>query len=209
VVVYCPRCGAEVVAIVPAYLRVTDDRCRECGLAMAPVPPMLAPSDDEVSYGLDEWPPGDRGAVTAGLSERGIPYRWEADLVLIVPEATEQTVDLLLDEIEDAADAAEAQAEADASSADGGPEAQAAMAELFVIADRLHHVPFDAALALEFEKAADRVAVSLPPYGIDTSLWRQIQELAAETISETRVLYNDDAVAERSGVLRDLLREFV
>jgi len=205
--VYCPRCGAEVVAIVPAYLRVTDDRCRECGLAMAPVPPMLAPSDGEVSYGLDEWPPGDRGAVTAGLTERGIRYRWEGDLVLIVPEATEQTVDLLLDEIEDAANAAESEAEASAT--DGGPEAQAAMAELFVIADRLHHVPFDAALAQEFEKAADRVAVSLPPYGIDTSLWRRIQELAAETITETRVLYNDDAVAERSGALRDLLREFV
>ena len=49
----------------------------------------------------------------------------------------------------------------------------------------------------------------MPPYGIDTALWRKIQNLAAETVGETRVLYNDDAVAERSGALRDILREFV
>src|SRR5205823_12883956 len=83
----------------------TNPRCRSCGVAVADPPGMLAPSDDEAAYDLVEWPPGDRAIATDDLVELGIPYRWDADLVLIVPAAAAGQVDAALAEID--ADAAE------------------------------------------------------------------------------------------------------
>ena len=38
--------------------------------------------------------------MTEALAVDGIPYRWEQDVILVVPEVAEDEVDLLLDHLE-------------------------------------------------------------------------------------------------------------
>ena len=206
----------------------TDWTCSECGVASEP-PGMLAPSDDEVTYGLDEWPVVDRAALTAALAADGLPYRWEAGVVLVVPEPLEAVVDGILDDLEGLTTEAtedegpaeeddepagededddgdnDGEEDDDEVPADGGEEAQAAMADLFVAADRLQRAPADKLLAGELAALAEVVAESLPPYGIEDLTWRRIQELATDVEGAA----DDIEVAERASALREFLRPFV
>ena len=189
-------------------------RCPDCRLAITEVPVMLAPSDDELGYELDDWPVSDRGAVSAALDEIGIPYRWEADLVLVVPSGVEERVDGLLDEIQAEADGTQSpEAALDAEGdleADGGEEAQAAMADLFVAADRLQHEPFDKGAGDDLAAATATVEASPPPFGIERTLWRRIAEMAAGLRAQLDGVDTDgEAVAISARELRDLLREYV
>lgn len=169
---------------------------------------MLAPSEDEVGYELTDWSVTDRGPVTAALIEAGIPYRWEPGLVLVVPEAAEEQVDGLMDELETEAVEAEAGEEADAG-ADGGEEAQAAMSDLFVASDRLKDAPSDDGVRDELREASSAVGACLPPYGIERRVWRKIQEQASAVVTGFDDGADDEAVAADARALRDVLREFV
>ena len=154
---------------------------------------MLAPSDEEVGYGLDEWPVPDRVALTTALSGDGIPYRWEADVVLVVPAVAEDEVDVLLDHLE--AQVSDRSPTGGVAVADGGEEAHEAMVELFLAADRLWRSPQDEWMAADLGVAADAVAASLPPYGIDDQVWHTIQGLAAAAVSSVDEAAGEDAVA--------------
>lgn len=205
---FCPRCGAQFPVEVLGELVRTSVRCPDCRLAVTEVPAMLTPSEDEIGYELSDWPVTARGPVTAALVEAGIPYRWESGLVLVVPEVAEERVDAVLDELEEEADDADADGEEE--EADGGEEAQAAMSDLFVAADRLQHAPFDEALAADLKEAADAVVSSLPPYGIERRVWRHIQDSAAAIVSALEEEETDgEAVAEDTRALREFLWEYV
>jgi hypothetical protein len=99
-------------------------------------------------------------------------------------------------------------AEADAE-ADGGEEAQAAMAELFVVADRLQHSPYDERTAADFADAAAAVSACLPPFGIERPAWSRIQERAAAIVSDLEKTDDYDAVGADARTLRDFLRDYV
>jgi hypothetical protein len=207
----CPRCGAEFPTRVHgAGVLVQTERCADCGVTVADPPPMLAPGpeEEEVEYGLAGWPASGRSQVVSGLLEAEIPYRWEPGLVLVVPAVAEEEVDRLLDELEDdvapvgAADVAE-------DDADGGEEAQAAMADLFVAADRLQHAPADESIAGEVLGAATLVRASAPPYGIERPVWRRIQDLAGALVGDMDEAAGEDVVAEDARSLRDFLRDLV
>ena len=188
-VLFCPRCGVELPVQFRGEWFSTNPRCLDCGVALAETPPMLAPSEEELQYGLDEWPVPDRVALTIALAADGIPYRWERDIVLVVPEVAEEEVDVLLDHLEaqDPELATEGAVGFDGAgeAPDGGEEAQAAMVELFLAADRLRHSPLDQVVAADLEVAAEAVAARLPPYGIDPRVWERIQQMAAATVSSS------------------------
>jgi hypothetical protein len=219
---FCPRCGAEFGQEFKGEWFSTAVRCAECGITVADPPLMLArgPADDEVEYSLSDWSVPERGTATSALAEVDIPYRWEPGLILVVPAVAEDEVDLLLEEL-DVADgpAPEAAEEVpaddgtagdeDDDDVDGGEEAQAAMADLFVVADRLQHDPADANLGGEMTDLAATVAVSAPPYGIARPVWRQIQGLSATVVGALEVGADDDAVAAAARALRDFLRDLV
>jgi hypothetical protein len=220
-ILFCPRCGTELAVEFRGEWFDTSRKCSDCGVALADPPAQLAPADDEVTYGLDEWPVADRVLLTQGLATDGLPYRWEAGVVLVVPGAAEAVVDGILDDLETSGDGAAPEESSDVgavgdvdggaegdgpeSDADGGEEAHAAMSDLFVAADRLHHSPGDVVLAADLAALADVVAASLPPYGIEASTWRQMHDLAA-AVGEAA---DDDDTAERTATLRDFLRPYV
>ena len=213
-ILFCSRCGAELAAEFRGAAFETSPRCSDCGVASTDPPPMLAPSEAEITYGLDEWPVADRVTLTALLAADDIPYRWEAGVVLSVPEEVEEVVDGILDDLEatgeDGVGAGEGEDEDDGDAeaeepADGGEQAQAAMSDLFVLADRMQRAPSDMLLAGELVEVADVAAASLPPYGIGPAMWRRVNDLAAAVVDAEDEL----AVMETAVALRDFLRPYV
>ena len=203
---YCPRCGARFRDDLVAELSdLGARRCADCTLSVTDPPAMLVrEDDDEVEYDLSEWEVGERGAATATLVEADIPYRWEADLVLVVPAVAEVEVDRLLEELEGPEEVDDA-----ADEVDGGDEAQSAMADLFVAVDRLQHDPADPDVAADVLYSAGAVSASSPPYGIDRPVWRRIQELASTVVADLEEAVDDETVAADARALREYLRDLV
>lgn len=206
-IIYCPRCGTPFGEEFRGEWFESALRCSECALAVAEPPLMLAAgtTEDEVQYDLGEWEVAERSGATAALLEADIPYRWEPHLVLVVPAVAEDEVDLLLDELDDVE---ELDDDADGS-ADGGAEAQQAMGDLFVAADRLHHEPTDSRMIVEALEAEAIVAESLPPYGVERPVWRQIQALASTLAADLEEDADTETVAASARALREYLRDLV
>jgi hypothetical protein len=202
-ILFCPRCGAQFPQGFKGEWFDTAPTCSECAVAVEDPPPMLAPSDAELTYGLDEWPVSDRAALVAALSAEDIPYRWEEGVVLVVPEEVEDVVDGILDDLESTDETIGGPD--DAAPIDGGEEAQAAMADLFVAADRLHRSPWDTEAAVALDDLADVVAESLPPYGVDAATWQQIADLAL-VVGESD---DEQSTLDSTAALRDFLRPLV
>jgi hypothetical protein len=201
-ILFCPRCGSELPHKFRGEWFDSGPTCSDCGVAVVDPPGMLAPSDAEMTYGLDEWPVADRAAVTGALVDDDVPYRWEPGIVLVVPDSVETLVDVILDDLEQSDDdpVGEGDVAPDVDidpGADGGEEAQAAMADLFVVADRLHHAPWNPELNAELERLTDIVGAILPPYGMDASVWRHIHQLA--TAITLPADDDDSAASETAG----------
>jgi len=101
VILFCPRCGAELGTEFKGEWWSTKTPCRACGVVLAEPPPALAPSGKETEYVLEAWPAADRSVITAALVEDDFPYRWLAGLVLVVPEAAEDLVNGVLGDLSD------------------------------------------------------------------------------------------------------------
>jgi hypothetical protein len=213
---FCPRCGAFFAPDVNMEFSTTQVLCRECGLSLEDPPEYLAPSesdDDQIAYELAEWPPEDRAIASADLVELGIPYRWDENIVLVVPAAVEEQVDAILDEIDENALASDEAALVDLETGeDGGEEAATAMSDLFLAADGLAHETYDEEQVVEFIEAASAVGQSLPPYGIEPSVWNRIQTEASAivtTLEKGEDGDDDEAVTSAARALRDFLRNYV
>lgn len=253
----CPFCGAE--------LSFGAERCRDCNLSQDPgAEPALAADDDldEVAYEVADWPVGTRLRLSAVLAERGVPWRWEPGLNLVVRESDDVTTEAVLDEIEAEEEAAghgdvdaavdyeddddedEENEDDDTESPGGdvgdehdnedlddedddGAVAQAAMADLFVAADRLIHDPESLEVAVDLDTAADVVDASPPPFGIDDATWSTIRQRAAAVRAALDAPEDDElaegedvegrdhdividaVVSERAQELRDTIRPWV
>jgi hypothetical protein len=208
-ITYCPRCGAAFRQELAGEFTRSAVNCSDCGVAVTDGPLMLAVGNDEddVQYDLAEWEPAERVEATTGLLAVDIPYRWEPDLVLVVPAVAEEEVDRLLDDLDEVEELDEA--EDDAEEGDGGAEAQAAMGDLFVAADRLQHEPTDARMVADALEAEIVVADSLPPYGVERPVWRRIQALAATLAGDLQDAVEEETVAADARALREYLRDLV
>ena len=213
---FCPRCGAFFAPEVNMEFSTTQVLCVECGLSLEDPPEILAPSevdDDQIAYDLAEWPAGDRAIATADLVELGIPYRWEDNIVLVVPAEVEEQVDSILDEIDENALGDDEDALDDLETGeDGGEEAATAMSDLFIAADGMSHDTYEEEQVVEFIEAASAVAQSLPPFGIEPQVWNRIQTEASvivTTLEKGEDGDDNEAVITGARALRDFLRNYV
>jgi hypothetical protein len=194
----------------------TQALCVECGLSLEDPPAVLEPSevdDDQIAYDLAEWPAEDRTIASADLVELGIPYRWEENLVLVVPAGVEEQVDAILDEIDENALASDEEALVELEAGeDGGEEAATAMSDLFIAADGLSRETYDEERVVEFIEAASAVAQCLPPYGIEPQVWNRVQSQASAIVTALEKGEDGDdneAVTSAARDLRELLRNYV
>jgi hypothetical protein len=204
-ITFCPRCGAQFGEVTRGEWFEDSLRCLDCGLMVTDPPAMLARGndEDEVEYDLSEWEMTERSAATTAVLEAEIPYRWEDKLVLVVPAVAEDEVDRLLDALGDVEELE------DDGGVDGGEEAQNAMSDLFVAADRLQHDPADPDIAVDVLEAATTVRACLPPYGVERPVWRRIQDLAATVATDLDDAADEDTVAADARALREYLRDLV
>lgn len=96
---HCPRCGVPLPQEPLGEWFRTSERCAECGVAVVVDAPLLRPTEGEIAFALDGLSLTERTAVTAGLIERRLPFRWDDDLVLVVPPALEAHIDRLIADV--------------------------------------------------------------------------------------------------------------
>lgn len=216
-ITFCPRCGAQFREDFRGEWFETGIRCPECGVAVEGPPALLAPGGEpEVEYDLGDWEVAERSAATTALVGADIAYRWEPALVLVVPEVAEDEVDRLLEDLDDTGHDdlggnldGDFDGDFDGDGPDGGVQAQSAMADLFVAADRLQHDPEDSGIGADAVEAATTVRASLPPYGIERPVWRRIQALASTLVGDLEEAAGEEVVAADARAVRDFLRDLV
>jgi hypothetical protein len=174
-----------------------------------PVP--LADDAASTEYDLAEWEDDERELVTKRLIDRGLPFRWEEDILLVGTE-DEAMVESILDEVEnDETPDGEDDADADVEQDDSDRLPFETLTTFFLAGDRLQRNPLDAD-GLEQLLSATAVAdPERPPYGVDRRLWQRMCELADELASALVDGDEPDVVETQAvaGELHDLLRPYV
>jgi hypothetical protein len=193
--------GDEVV--VPEELESeADELFARLEELLGPFAIPLATDEPGVQYELDEWPPSDRQALTQALVEGEVPHRWE-DMTVVVAADAEQTVDDLLDAIEQGTLVL-----AGAEGASGAPEG--ALSTLFTSADRLARDPDDGTGGDDLRTLVPALDPLQPPYGVSVNTWAKIVEAAGtlgELVDEDEPSPSD--VIGQAQELRSLVRQYV
>jgi hypothetical protein len=194
----------DIVAQVELRLGIASDTDG----AIAPREPIALPDDAaSTEYDLAEWEETERELITSHLVARGLPFRWEDD-VLLVGTDDEELVDSILDEVEndegielpdDTGDAEEDQLPFET------------LTTFFLAGDRLQRNPLDADGLEQLLSATEVADPDHPPYGVDKRLWQRMCELADE-LAAALVDGDDPDLVETqavAGELHDLLRPYV
>jgi hypothetical protein len=168
----------------------------------------LADDAPSTEYDLAEWEQGERDLVTSHLVARGLPFRWEDD-VLLVGTADEELVDSILDDVEND--------EGVDLTVDGDDDDETdqlpfeTLTTFFLAGDRLQRNPLDADGLEQLLSATDVADPARPPYGVEKQLWQRMCELADE-LAAALVDGDEPDVVETQAVaaeLHDLLRPYV
>lgn len=207
--------GNELIVPESAELATDDIVAQvEMRLGMSTVAEVVAPRQavpladdaDSTEYDLAEWEQGERDLVTSHLVARGLPFRWEDD-VLLVGTADEELVDAILDDVEN--DEGVEMPDEGADEADQLPFET--LTTFFLAGDRLQRNPLDADGLEQLLSATDVADPARPPYGVDKRLWQRMCELA-DDLAAALVDGDEPDVVETQAVaaeLHDLLRPYV
>lgn len=200
VVTLCSHCGAVVAEGVRAA-------CGECRLAPdAAAPPSLPASEDgpaEMTFDLSEWLANDRVALGVTLDSQEVPWRWEPGPTLVVRQFDEAVVEEQLDQ-----EAADEGGWEDIEGEEDDEAAQTVMSDLFDVADRLVHTPWEADLIAEARRLAGEAEASAPPFGVEPEAWQKMVELAG-AVGQAAEEEDPVAVEDAAGELRGWLRQYV
>ena len=197
----------DVIARVEMRMGIESDG--ETEVVREPVP--LADDAPSTEYDLAEWEDDERELVTKHLVDRGLPFRWEEDILLVSTD-DETVVELILDDVENDEgddDTEEDGAPAEADDTDRLPFET--LTTFFLAGDRLQRNPLDAD-GLEQLLSATAVAdPERPPYGVERQLWQRMCELADELAAALVDGDEPDVVETQAvaGELHDLLRPYV
>ncbi len=162
--------------VVPEELeQITDDLFNRLEEALGPFPIALGADEPSVEYGLDEWPPADRGTLTGALVEGRVPHRWDGTTVF-VSAGSERVVDELLDSIE-----AGTLVLTGAAVPAGAPP-QEALSTLFSSADRLAKDADDTVGRDELSDLVAQLDAASPPYGVSKGTWSKIVEIGTRLV---------------------------
>ncbi|HEY7626830.1 MAG TPA: hypothetical protein VH761_07175 [Ilumatobacteraceae bacterium] len=160
----------DIVAQVEVRMGIAsegDDAKRE--------PVELADDADATEYDLADWEAAERELVTTHLTARGLPFRWE-DEVLLVSTDDEELVDAILDEVEND----EGVEVDDDEDEDADQLPFETLTTFFLAGDRLQRNPLDADGLEQLLEATELADPARPPYGVDRRLWERTCALADE-----------------------------
>ncbi len=192
----------DVVAQVEMRLGMAGDA--DVAPPREPIP--LADDSASTEYDLAEWEQSERDLVTTHLVARGLPFRWEDD-VLLVGTDHEELDDAILDDVEN--DEGVELPDDEGDDADRLPFET--LTTFFLAGDRLQRNPLDADGLEQLLSATELADPDRPPYGVDKRLWVRTCELA-DDLAAALVDGDDPDVVETQAIaaeLHDLLRPYV
>ncbi len=172
-----------------------------------PAPIDLADGEPSTEYDLSEWSAAELDTVSIALTDAGIPFRWEEQL-LLVSTADEEVAETLLDDIESGeyvdVGAAHVPTSADEISAE-------VLTTFFLAAERLQRDPLDADGIDHLRRATDVADPDVAPFGVTPKLWQRTCELAEEIVDALvdGEEPDHDAAMESAAKLHELLRPHV
>ena len=197
----------DIVAQVEMRLGIASDSEVE-------VPPReaipLAEDAASTEYDLAEWESDERDLITSHLVARGLPFRWEEDVLLVGTE-NEELVDTILDEVENDEGVELPDDDDDADDEDADRLPFETLTTFFLAGDRLQKNPLDADGLEQLLAAIDVADPDRPPYGVEKRLWVRTCELA-DDLAAALVDGDEPDVVETqavAGELHDLLRPYV
>ena len=201
----------DVIAAVE--IRLGIESAPDTEIIREPIP--LADDAPSTEYDLAEWEDDERELITKHLVDRGLPFRWEED-VLLVGTDDEALVETILDEVEND-DVVDVEETGQATSTDDGeaPDEDRlpfeTLTTFFLAGDRLQRNPLDADGLEELLSATEVADPERPPYGVDLRLWQRMCELADE-LAAALVDGDEPDVEQTQAIateLHDLLRPYV
>jgi hypothetical protein len=166
---------------------------------IGPFPVPLFDGDASTEFGLDEWPPTDIEILKQSLIEAEIPHAWEGRTLLVAHDA-EQVVDDLLDAIEAGQVAS---LDEDVHAPDG------ALHDLYVVADRLARDGTHAMARNEVLALVPQLSPSVPPFGLELSVWATIVGLANDLVARFESGSDPESLTEAADRLRIACRPYV
>lgn len=182
-------------------------RCLDCGLAAEDGGAWQPPFEphEEIRYRLDDWDPGRRLALALALYD--VPFRWEPGPVLVVREEGHAVIQAFLDDVGTEGNGAGEEAAWD-EQVGVSDDVASAMGELFLSADRLRRAPWDRTALERMRDLGALVQTSMPPFGIDAPVWKEIATRALDVVVAGD-LDDHDGVEDGAARLRSFLRDYV
>jgi hypothetical protein len=159
-------------------------------------------ADDRIAYEIADWTDEQRADLVAALNERGIDYSWDEEGDLVVPAASESTIETIIDELEEGAFS---DVDDDTSEA-----TYYALYELFTGCDLLFHNPASREGRTSVDLHAEVVVNSRAPYGFPPQAWRSISDQARALFELIERSHPEDlAISVSARALRDEIRPYV
>lgn len=163
----------------------------------------LDPAEPQTAFEMAGW----SGELLAALTERlggvGVPHEIDEDGDLVVHEADEEQVELIIEELL-------ARADEEGFEELEGLQANDLLSALFLAADRLRRDVHDAEGVLGVVEHGHRLATAATPFGFAATTWRSLRETTAELVAMIEADDTPDAdLAELAHRLRDTLHRLV
>ena len=206
----------SAIAIVEERLGITDEAGAIESGEEDPDPIGLADDVITTEYGLDEWTAEERATVGTMLVNQHIPFRWDEHVLLVATEH-EESVEGILNAVENGDVEMEPVIELSEGDDEEGPDAPVAqlpfetLTTFFLAGERLKRNPLDADGLEQLLKALDVAEPSNPPYGVERKLWERTcglaDELAAALVDDEEP--DEEEAVEIATELHDLLRQYV
>ena len=197
----------DIVAQVEVRLGIAERQPRSRCRHARPIP--LADDAPSTEYDLAEWEPSERELVTSHLVARGLPFRWEEDVLLVGPKTRNWSTRSSTTSRTTKASSSPTRDDADDDDADRLPFET--LTTFFLAGDRLQKNPLDADGLEQLLAAIDVADPDRPPYGVDKRLWVRTCELADDLAAALVDGDEPDAVETQAvaAELHDLLRPYV
>jgi len=180
---------AAVDALIDEVEEATDQR--------------IEPGDPVVGFEMDGWSAAMQAELVSRLGGAGVPHEIDEEGDLIVREADEEQVELVIEDlIARAGD--EGLEELD------GLDVNSLLSDLFVACDRLRRDVRDADGVLEAVRHGRRLTEVRTPYGFAATSWRGLRDRASELVDMLEDgEVDDEELRSHAHELRDVLQRLI
>lgn len=163
----------------------------------------IEPGEEVVGFEMDGWSAELQAELITRIGAAGVPHEIDEEGDLVVREADEEQVELVIEDLIARADD-EGLDELD------GLEVNALMSDLFVACDRLRRDVRDADGVLEAVRHGRRMTEVRTPFGISPSSWRGLRDRSWELVEMLEGgEVDDEEIRSHAHELRDVLHRLI